>query len=186
MEREPQKKGLREYDLGLTNSIILADLLDIEKLFRLNPHWFIDELVEEHGDFSARLRDYVSDREFRLRGRYSAAADRLRLDFEDGPLRSLSLFFRGGKLHGTLELRDAGADEECEHYTLLWLRGIREYLRLYRVNTPARRFFRFIMNRMVLRMNPSQRKICLMLIRLTLVEIVVILVIVVGYVVFVL
>ncbi len=42
------------------------------------------------------------------------------------------------------------------------------------------------MNRIILKMTPSQRKISLMLIRLTVVEIFVILLIVVGYVIFVL
>jgi hypothetical protein len=40
------------------------------------------------------------------------------------------------------------------------------------------------MNRMVLTMNPSQQKICLMLIRFTFLEILVILLIVVGYFIF--
>ena len=40
------------------------------------------------------------------------------------------------------------------------------------------------MNRMVLQMNPSQRKICLMISKITVVEVVVIIVIVIGYVSF--
>ncbi len=67
---------------------------------------------------------------------------------------------------------------------LLWIRSIQEYLRIYATTTPYTVFFRLLMNRMVLQMDPSQRKICLMLTKITVVELVVILVIVIGYVSF--
>jgi hypothetical protein len=66
----------------------------------------------------------------------------------------------------------------------LWLRGIREYLRLYLSNSPNTLFFRFLMNRVMLRMNPSQRKICIMIYKITVVEIILILVIIIGFVYF--
>ena len=57
---------------------------------------------------------------------------------------------------------------------------------MYLKNTLNTVFFRYIMNKIILKMTPSQRKISLMLIRLTVVEIFVILLILVGYVIFVL
>ena len=69
---------------------------------------------------------------------------------------------------------------------LLWIRGIREYIRLFMKNTPVTLFFRFLMNQMVLKMDPSQRKISMMITKITAVEVLVVILIVVGYVLFVL
>jgi len=77
-------------------------------------------------------------------------------------------------------------DEAVERLVVLWIRSIKEYLRMYLKNTLNTIFFRYIMNKIILKMTPSQRKISLMLIRLTVVEIFVILLIVIGYVIFVL
>ena len=70
---------------------------------------------------------------------------------------------------------------EEEQDLTLWLQSIRQYLRLYLKTTPNTLFFRFLMNKALLKMNPSQRKISLMIYRFTLLEIVVILIILVGY-----
>ena len=76
-------------------------------------------------------------------------------------------------------------EEEIEKSMFLWIPAIQEYIRLYTSNKPTALFFRMIMNKMILQMNPSQRKICIMLTKITIVEVLVILVIVVGYVFFV-
>ncbi len=73
---------------------------------------------------------------------------------------------------------------EGEDDILRWLTGIREYARLYMGSTLNTLLFRFLMNKMMLRMNPSQRKISMMLIKITLVEILVFIVIVAGYLMF--
>lgn len=66
----------------------------------------------------------------------------------------------------------------------LWLRGIYGYLGLYTQSTPGRLINRAIINRFLIPMNPSQRKICIMIYRFTVLEVVVILLIVVGYLFF--
>jgi len=88
-----------------------------------------------------------------------------------------------GKLH--VQIRSQKEIEGTDPL-LLWVKAIREYVRIYAKKTVATLFFRLLMNRMVLQMNPSQRKICLMMARLTIVEIFIIILIVVGYVIFVL
>ena len=67
---------------------------------------------------------------------------------------------------------------------LLWIRAIQEYLRLYATTTPQTLVFRGIMNSMMLKMNPSQRKITIMLTKITVIELLVTVIIVVGYVYF--
>lgn len=69
---------------------------------------------------------------------------------------------------------------------LLWIRAIKEYIRIYLKRTPATLFFRLLMNKMILKMDPSQRKICLMMAKITAVELLVILLIVIAYAFFVL
>lgn len=57
--------------------------------------------------------------------------------------------------------------------------------RLFLKQTPVTLFFRVLMNRMVLKIDPSQRKISMMITKITAIEVLVIILIVVGYVFFV-
>jgi hypothetical protein len=100
----------------------------------------------------------------------------------------VEVFISDDKLMGLVEYgcEEDELAEDVERHVVLWLRSVKEYLRMYLTNSLNARVFRYIMNRVILKMTPSQRKISLMLIRLTVVEIFIILLIVVGYVVFVL
>lgn len=73
------------------------------------------------------------------------------------------------------------ADEIESDYQLgLWLNGIFHYLRLYSTKNPVAMITRFVMDRAILQMNPSQRKICLMLMRFTILEVIIIITIGIG------
>jgi hypothetical protein len=98
-----------------------------------------------------------------------------------GPAEKIHFFPREGNKHVRFTGNEAPLSTEDEQTLTLWVQSIRQYLRLYLTTTPYTLFFRFLMNRALLKMNPSQRKISLMLYRFTLLEIVVILIIVVGY-----
>ncbi len=177
-----------------TVKLDIKGILDEEKLLRLHPHWFVEELEPQDTYIQASLRDYDTENEFALG---------LRLDCSSPPensadcevVFSIQLFQYGVKeivfyVDGgsTTRVRISYVDDTPQQQlvddVLLWVRGIQEYLRLYISATPRTLFFRVLMNRMVLQMNPSQRKICLMIARFTVVEIVVILAIVLGYVIF--
>lgn len=184
----------KEYDLALDISrkkgmLDFSSILDEEKLLRLHPHWFVNDLTTENHYATAQLKDHATDEIFFLS--FSLVFDgdaTMTLVFEGNALQKIAFFKQNGHLHARVISEDS---EEKAHQAVakyqidLWLRGIREYVRLYMTTTINTLFFRFIMNRVILTMNPSQRKICLMIFRFTLLEVFVILLIVIGYFVFI-
>jgi len=183
----------KEYDLSLPvqgkkKPLSLPDLLSIETLLRLNPHWIVENLDEDSGTFTVALKDHETEQTFQLSGSLAFSdAQTLELAFEQGDYSKIRLFSKdsGFWAQVTYNLEEE-PDEAVERLVVLWVRSIKEYLRMYLKNTLNTIFFRYIMNKIILKMTPSQRKISLMLIRLTVVEIFVILLIVIGYVIFVL
>lgn len=184
----------KEYELNLPvqgkkKPLSLADLLSIETLLRLNPHWIVEKLVEENGTFTVALKDHETERSFQLMGSLACPdAQTLELSFTQGDYQMIRLFPKDTGFWAEVIYRseDEEPNEAVESHVVLWVRSIKEYLRMYLKNTLNTVFFRYIMNKIILKMTPSQRKISLMLIRLTVVEIFVILLIVIGYVIFVL
>ncbi|WP_163340123.1 hypothetical protein [Desulfopila sp. IMCC35008] len=184
----------KEYELKLqitdkTLEIFPGKLIDAEKLIRLNPLWTVLSFKQDGDTFQAELKDYSSEREFILNGSFvSGTPAMLNVEFTEGDYNFLSITPVKDNYLATVVYTDPEFEEESEleRHTVMWLRGIQEYLRLYQKKTINTVLFRYIMNRIVLTMTPSQRKICLMLLRLTVVEVVVILIIVIGYVFFVL
>lgn len=183
----------KEYDCGLEigdtqKKVKLKDILDPDKLLRLNPFWFVNSVKTEENQFTAELKDYRTDREFQLTGTCIFDKDNLlTIDFSDGEWTSISLFVKeSNQLWAKVNFREQVAEPESEEEQNLvyWLRGIKEYLRLYFTNSLNTRFFRIVMNNMILKMNPSQRKICVMIVRFTILEIVVIGIIIAGYFLF--
>ncbi len=182
----------KEYDLnlpvgGTTQQLSLPHLLPAETLIRLNPHWIVEKLTTENNTFTAALKDHETEQAFQLTGCLASTAPQtLELCFLEGDYEKICFFQKDNGFWAEVCYRSGQEEpsEAIERLTVLWIRSIREYLRLYLTNTPNTIFFRFIMNRVILNMTPSQRKISLMLIRLTVLEIIVILLIVVGYVLF--
>ena len=183
-------------DLFLSPDAAALDIqtvLDEKKLLSLHPHWFIEDPDETDKALFVSLRDYDTEEEFSLGLRLDSAPDRddpqgttliFRITLYEYGVQEILFFTEQEKSRVRIRYRDEEPPPELVQDMLLWIRGIQEYLRLYVQRTPRTLFFRVLMNRMVLQMNPSQRKICLMLAKITVVEIVVILVIVIGYVSF--
>lgn len=160
-------------------------LLTGETLLRLHPHWFVEGFAQEGGQVQVDVRDYASEATFRLQYRIETDAAGLpRVVFAQGPLSEIGFNLQAGILHARVTSDQSIAVLEETFGLGLWLRGIREYLRLYLSSSPNTLFFRFLMNRVMLRMNPSQRKICIMIYKITVVEIILILVIIIGFVYF--
>ncbi|MFW2368773.1 MAG: hypothetical protein ACN4GW_20335 [Desulforhopalus sp.] len=185
---------IKEYDLSLSargrkQPLSPGKLLSTETFLRLNPHWIVEELTEGTPSFSAQLKDHESGKLFSLSGTLVNRGGQIfEVDFESGDYRRITLFPQQDNLWARVEYSNPEAEtpEDVERHVVLWLRSIKEYLRMYLTNSWNAIFFRYIMNKIILKMSPSQRKISLMLIRITIVEIFVILLIVVGYVIFVL
>jgi len=163
----------------------VAALLAGETLLRLHPHWFVEGFSQKGGKVQVDIRDYASEATFRLLYRIETDLAGLpRVVFDQGPLSEMSFNLQDGILHVRV-VSDQNIAALEETFGLgLWLRGIREYLRLYLSRSLNTLFFRFLMNRVMLRMNPSQRKICIMIYKITVVEIILILVIIIGFVYF--
>ncbi len=184
----------KEYDLNLPvrgkkQLLSLTQLLPVETLLRLNPHWIVEKLVAEKGTFTVALKDHETDQAFQLSGDLSSTDPQtLELVFAQGDYQKVRFFPKDNGFWAEVFYRpeDEEPSEAIERHVVLWIRSIKEYLRMYLKNSLNTIFFRYIMNKIILKMTPSQRKISLMLIRLTIVEIIVILLIVVGYVIFVL
>ena len=175
-----------DLDLPLKAGAALPDLgavFDLDRLHRLHPHWVIEATRTVSGGTHFEIRDHATDARFDHVAHLSIddadSMPKLNLILEGGPLYGLRLFIKADRWTIAAQVPD-----EMEETLLLWLRGIREYLRLYLKSTPYTLFFRLLMNKMVLQMTPSQRKICLMLWRFTLLEILVIVMIGVGWILF--
>ncbi|MEA3547219.1 MAG: hypothetical protein U9R66_06110 [Thermodesulfobacteriota bacterium] len=184
----PDSPVSKEFDLGLQLSadFDLQPLFPHDRLLRLHPHWFVTDFKADGSSFSVDIKDYATEEEFFLTGLVvypDASPELLRIELSGGLERKIIFLIRDGKLKvQVVSMEGEVVDNET---FLLWIRGIREYIRIYLKRTPATLFARLLLNRMVLQMNPSQRKICMMIAKITVVEVLVIVLIVVGYVFFV-
>jgi hypothetical protein len=186
---EMSPKGVsQEFDLGLRvpADFDLQSLFPNDRLLRLHPHWFITDFKQNDSSFSADIKDYATEEKFSFTGSVvypDTASEFMSIKLSGGLEKKIVFLDQDGTLkaqivsfHGTITDDDP---------LLLWIRGIREYIRLYLKRTPITLFFRILMNRMILRMDPSQRKISMMITKITALEVLVIILIVVGYVLFV-
>ena len=183
------------YDLKVeakAADLAIEKLLDEEKLIRLHPHWFVESRQDTNGWCQFRLRDYATGREFELGLVMSSdpagkappgSAPVLRMTLHKIPVEEILFHVQENKVRVRLRSQEA-LPPELEQDMLLWIRAIQEYLRLYAATTPQTLVFRGIMNGMMLKMNPSQRKITIMLTKITVIELLVTIIIVVGYVYF--
>ncbi len=160
-------------------------VFDAEKLLRLNPNWFVLDLNEEKERFVAALKDYVSEERFQLVFRLDFHPPGLmRVEFEDYPVQQILFQDKGGVLYAAVTFDSAAERSPVDDTFLLWLKSIREYLRLHLRRNVVTWAFRWVMDHYMLKMNPSQRKISMMILKITVVEVLLILTIVVGYVLF--
>ena len=156
-----------------------------EKLLRFHPHWHVGALQTEGGAWRAALKNHETEKDFHLVFRLvfprgNEGETLMRVEFEDAPLEALVFERARGQL--VLRLVSHRSPLVPDDFQLeLWLRGIIGYLGLYTRTTPWRLVNRVVLNRILIPMNPSQRKICIMIYRFTVLEVVVILLIVIGY-----
>lgn len=175
-------------DLGLNipENFDIQTVLTVDRLLRLHPNWFISNLVQENDHFTADIKDYSTDKESTLTGHVlinKQDQQVLRICLNG----TIDIDIQFYNINGALAVQTHSCEPiEAVDPVLQWIRAILQYLRLYVKKTPITLFFRLLMNRMILQMNPSQRKISMMIAKITMVEVLVILLIVVGYVIFVL
>lgn len=173
-------------DLGLplpaNTTLNWRSVLDPERLLRLHPHWHVGAVQGDEAHIQARLKDHATDVEFDFAFALTFPASHEFVIRPTGwPVSAIRFFTRHERVHVAVCTTAARLADEDERNLSLWLQSIRQYLRLYLTTTPYTLFFRWLMNNVLLRMNPSQRKICMMIYRFTVLEIVVILIILIGY-----
>ena len=177
----------KEYELHLdlgargSNSFI-CEHLTLDRIVRLNPYWKIIGL-EEKGDDGYELdaMDHETDEPFELVGTtISSPQSGVTLCADEREWSEIVFYLKDGGLWALVSSVD-GLTEKDEERMIYWFRSVREYLRLYVKDTLWSKAHRYIMNKILLPMSPSQRKISLMMIRLSVLEIFVILLAIVGY-----
>jgi len=182
----------KEHDLGLEIGTDLPDfssIIDPERLLRLHPHWHILAVETGKEAVTASIKDHATGDTFTFHFElfFPRAPDwstLMQVNTRNAALEQMTFFLKKGSVYVRTRFRDIKSPDLGMQAVELWIRGIRGYIRLYLKRTPNTLFFRWVMNRVMLQMNPSQRKICLMLFRFTLMEIFVIILIAVGYFMF--
>lgn len=179
--------GFKELDLGLKlpADLRLDDLFPQDRLLRLHPLWFVDDFQQQDNRFSAHIKNHATEEKFQLQGTLiypKTGSILLDIELQQGLNRKIRFIEKNSILKVLLDTKNGGGKEDDP--LLVWLLSIREYIRIYLKTSVSTLFFRFLLNRMVLQMNPSQRKICMMIAKITVVELLVIVLIVVGYVLF--
>jgi hypothetical protein len=145
----------------------------------------VGELTAAGDTWRAALKNHETETDFQLVFRLDFPTGRgteacMRIEFEGAHLDALVFERTRGRI--VVRLVNPRPTANPDQFQLeLWLRGIYGYLGLYTRNTPGRLVNRVVMNRFLIPMNPSQRKISIMIYRFTVLEVVVILLIVVGY-----
>ena len=185
----PPSATSQEVDLGLQLPIDfdLQPLFPHDRLLRLHPNWFVSDFRQEGISFTTTIKDYVTEEEFPVSGSFvfNGIEDEL-LHIKLSGTINISIVFLNRDTKLKVRVSSVEGEVDADDPLLLWIRAIKEYIRIYLKRTPVTLFFRLLMNRMVLQMDPSQRKICLMIAKITAVELLVIVLLVVGYVFFVL
>ncbi len=175
----------REYELHLEfgdgqNNEFLAEVLSFEKMLRLNPYWVIKDIETKDNGFVVQAEDHETNAPFSFSGDLIHDDEGVILRVDALNWQQITLFERNGELLVRVVF-DGEQPEVEEQKVIYWLRSIREYIRIYVTTNLWTKAHRYLMNKILLPMSPSQRKISLMLIRLSILEIFVILLIVVGY-----
>ena len=179
-----------EVDLGLPDlppSFDLQSLFPSDHLLRFHPNWFVSDFQQKVKDasFTAAIKDYVTEEESQLSGNFvfNGTEDEL-LHMQLAGTMDVDISFLNHNNKLTVQIASNNTEIDPDDPLLLWIRAIKEYIRIYLKRTPVTLFFRVVMNKMILKMDPSQRKICLMIAKITAVELLVILLVVIGYAVF--
>ena len=112
----------------------------------LHPHWFVEGFSQEGGQVQVDLRDYASEANLppAVSHRNGSCGVADAWSSMQGPLSEIGFNLQAGILHARV-ISDQNIAVLEETFGLgLWLRGIREYLRLYLSNSLNTLFFRFL------------------------------------------
>ena len=156
--------------------------LTAKTLMRLNPHWHLEK--PQGGTFP--VEDVLVEAQCATAPELSSDGKTFRARFPEIGLTILARSCGGGEntdLRFEIDSVENGcmSAEELRRTMQYWLPSIREYYRLHEANSIKHRFWRLIMNKVILTMNPAQRRICGFMFKLTVLECLLIVVLGVGW-----
>lgn len=172
-------------------------LLDCEKVIRLSPYWEVKayrgaKTPAPGAVAEAEVEHYRDGRQEALTFTLIEAVpwERIRWAVAGGTRREIAFFLKeedgGIRIVQEEELvcppEDDAVRRRGESELTFWLRSLREYLRLYERSTLWTRAFRWVMDRYWLPMTPSQRKVSILVIKITIAEFVIFLGIVLAFI----
>ncbi len=187
-------------DVPLSPESVFDQFCGLERVFRLNPHWTVQRFVVSPGPrlqsgsrIDAEIEDYATGEVYRLDGECTGfePPKTLILEYGDSPKRRTKFFI--GEVDGgsRITVEETYGDEEDEdrlqwHRQQLefWVRSIIAYLRLLVRPGVKAGITRWFMNRFWIPATPSGRRISIFVLKLSLVELVLIVAILVGWALF--
>ncbi len=151
-------------------------------LMRLNPHWHIEK--PKSGIYP--VEDVLVESEFRSAPVLSASDDTFTAHFPEIGLTLSARSCEGGantavSFDMDAEAGNALTPEDAARTMQYWLPSLREYYRLHEANSLKHRAWRFFMNKVMLTMNPTQRRISGFMFKLTVLECLLIVILGVGW-----
>ncbi len=154
--------------------------LEAMTVMRLNPHWHIDS---ENGAY--KVEDILSHATFPTQALVSAQDGLCTMDFAGAGLSIAARRNEQGKTDLSYRFEPGatpGLDaQKAESAMRFWLPSLREYYRLFTADSLQNKFWRVFMNKVMLKMNPTQRRICAFMFKLTLLEMLLIVILGVGF-----
>ncbi len=187
-------------EVPLAPESVFDQLCHIEKVFRLNPHWTVQRFavspvrkLQPGSVIEAELVDYATSETYRLRGTCTSfeAPKRLTLEYRESSKRETKFCVSEADTGSRITVEEVYGDEENEkrlqwHRNQLdfWLRSIIAYLKLQAAAGIKARVTRWFMDRFWIPATPSGRRISIIVFKLSLVELVLIVAIIVGWALF--
>lgn len=179
--------------LPVSEEIAFNILLDIDVLFRLSPYWSLKELkplsvgtVREGSRYEATI-EYYAKEVTETRGiEFLEVSKDKRVSFrvENGILKEIDFTIErdGDGVQLTqrflLECEDETVLKGTKNELFYWLRSIGEYLKLAEGKTLRQRLFKWFMDRAWLRLTLSERKIAIIVTKISIVELALLLILI--------
>lgn len=151
-------------------------------LMRLNPHWHI----EKHKGDAYPVEDVLVASEFRTEPELTAEENGFTARFPEIGLTLKARSADNGENTDFCFTMDKETDaafsaEDAARTMQYWLPSLREYYRLHEADSFKHRSWRFFMNKVMLTMNPTQRRISGFMFKLTVLECLLIVILGVGW-----
>ena len=195
----PRKIARMSKDIPLSQADVLEQLRDVETMFRLNPHLTVNRFslssgskMEPGSEISVDFDDYVTEAQYSLK----ATCNEYRpdsgwiLEYSSGNKLTTALFVVNLNGSSRITLEETYKDEESENFDWhqqqldYWLRSIEAYLILISRKGPRASLSKWFMRRLWIPAGPSGRNTSLLILRISLVEIALIVAIIVMWALF--